>query len=51
MNWLKDKLKKKIVKRVIALAIAAGLSYVGLSTELAQEFSKEAASVIVDEAL
>jgi len=51
MDWLKGKLKKRVVKRVIALALAAGLSYVGFSGELAKNFSEQAADVIVDEAL
>ena len=49
MNWIKIQLKSKVVKRVLALAIAAGLSYAGFSSEISKEFAKEGADIIVNQ--
>jgi len=49
MNWLKDNLKKKALRRVLVLVIAALLSAIGFSDEIAKEFAEEGADIVVEQ--
>lgn len=46
---LKKILKKKAAKRILAVVIAAGLGYLGISGELAKEFAQVSAEIITVE--
>lgn len=48
MNWLKDKLKKKVVRRILALSIAGALTALGFSEEIAQAISGEGADLLME---
>jgi hypothetical protein len=49
MMWIRNKLKNKVIKRVLAFGIAAGLGYAGFSDELAKQFASEGAGIIIEQ--
>jgi VanZ family protein len=48
MEWIKRKLRRKVVRRVLMVVIAALLTAIGFSDEVAREFSGEGADIIIE---
>lgn len=49
MQWMKRKLKNKILKRILIAAIVAILGALGFSDELAREFAEEGANIAIEQ--
>lgn len=49
MEWMKQKLKNKILKRVLIAAIVAILGALGFSDELAREFADAGATIALEQ--